>query len=504
MRTLNSGKNFLVTISLMVTMTLLGFVTRKLFVNEIGVEYLGLNGLLTNILAAVTLLESGFGTSVVVHLYKPLAANDQPRILALLQFYRKVYRIIAAAVLFLCLCLYPFLGCFIRDEGHLDYLTLVYFIFVFNSILPYLTAYKNSLINADQKNYRLGAINFVYQVGLNLSKLAILYWTGNYVLYLVVESLFLAGFNVAMVRKVNALYPYVRSKVFHALDTVTKSQIVLNVKALFLHSLGGYFMHSTSNIVISSFVGLAAVGFYSNYMLVVGTISTFIMQVINSMAESVGNLIASEDRGHVYEIFKRVFLINFLISGVSSIVLLNTLNPFIVWWLGPDYVLSGACSFVIILNFFVVGMRRSAMVFKTKAGIFHQDRYSPLLQGVLNVVLSVTLVQWWGMTGVLLAATLSLLSIGVWQFPRLVYRHVFHQPLRKYFITYGWYVTLAGAGYALTYPLCSRSYFSSPLADLCMWGGISVIVPLGLDVLFLFRTSPFRGLMGHMRTLICR
>lgn len=179
MRTLNSGKNFLVTVSLMVTMTLLGFVTRKLFVNEIGVEYLGLNGLLTNILAAVTLLESGFGTSVVFHLYKPLAENDQPRILALLQFYRKVYRLIAAAVFFLCLCLYPFLGCFIRNGDHLDYLTLVYFIFVFNSILPYLTAYKNSLINADQKNYRLGTINFVYQVGLNLSKLGILYYTAT-------------------------------------------------------------------------------------------------------------------------------------------------------------------------------------------------------------------------------------------------------------------------------------------------------------------------------------
>lgn len=99
------------------------------------------------------------------------------------------------------------------------------------------------------------------------------------------------------------------------------------------------------------------------------------------MAESVGNLIASEDRAHVYEIFKRVFLINFLVSGVASVVLLNTLNPFIGWWLGDGYILPGAVSFVIILNFFVVGMRRSAMVFKTKAGIFHQDRYSPLLQG---------------------------------------------------------------------------------------------------------------------------
>ena len=105
MRTLNSGKNFLVTISLMVTMTLLGFVTRKLFVNEIGVEYLGLNGLLTNILAAVTLLESGFGTSVVFHLYKPLAENDRPRILALLQFYRKVYRLPPPCLCCACACI---------------------------------------------------------------------------------------------------------------------------------------------------------------------------------------------------------------------------------------------------------------------------------------------------------------------------------------------------------------------------------------------------------------
>lgn len=504
MRTLHSSKNLLVNVSLMITMTLLGFVTRKLFVDEIGVEYLGLNGLLTNILAAVTLLESGFGTSVVVHLYKPLAENNRPRILALLQFYRRVYRYIAAAVAFLCLCLYPFLGFFIKDKGHLDYLTLVYFIFVFNSILPYLTAYKNSLINADQKNYKLGTINFIYQVGLNLSKLAILYFTGNYILYLVVESLFLAGFNAALVHKVNTLYPYVQTGVAHAIDAATKSQIVINVKALFLHSIGGYFMHSTSNLVISKFVGLAAVGLYSNYLLVVGTISTFIMQIINSMAESVGNLIACEDRGHVYTIFKRVFLINFLVTSIPSIALMNTLNPFIAWWLGPEYELPPACVFVIILNFFVVGMRRSAMVFKTKAGIFHQDRYSPLLQGILNVALSVTLVQWWGITGVLLAATLSLLSIGVWQFPRLVYKHVFNEPLRRYFAAYGAYLLLTIAGYALTFPLCSRPWFSSPLANLLAWGCVSVVAPLTLDVLVLHRTLPFRGLVSHFRLLLNR
>ena len=114
------------------------------------------------------------------------------------------------------------------------------------------------------------------------------------------------------------------------------------------------------------------------------------------------------------------------------------------------------------------------------------------------------LVRWWGIAGVLLAATLSLLSIGVWQFPRLVYRHVFHQPLRKYFLAYGQYVLLTAAGYTLTYPFCSRSWFASPLADLLLWGAISVVVPLGLCTAVLFRTAPFQGLLIHVRRLACR
>ena len=101
----------------------------------------------------------------------------------------------------------------------------------------------------------------------------------------------------------------------------------------------------------------------------------------------------------------------------------------------------------------------------------------------------------------------SIIISHVLLFTRIYFIHSkckYHQPLRRYFITYGWYLLLAAAGYALTYPLCARSYFSSPLADLFMWGIISVVIPLGLDVLVLFRTSPFRGLMGHMRTLACR
>ena len=165
-------------------MILLGFITRKIFVDNIGVQYLGLNGLLKNILGIMTLLEGGFATSVVYNMYKPLAQDDRPKILALLQLYRRVYRWIALGVVLFGVCLYPFLGYFLKDAEDLDYVGVVYFIFLFNSVINYFSAYKWSLINASQQVYKLTTINLCYQIGVSLTKLAILYFTKNYILYL--------------------------------------------------------------------------------------------------------------------------------------------------------------------------------------------------------------------------------------------------------------------------------------------------------------------------------
>ena len=150
MRALNSAKNLASSLLISVITIILGFVTRKFFVDTIGIEYLGLNGLLQNILGVMTLLEGGFAGSVIYNLYKPIAQDDRPKIIALLQLYRKVYRYIALAVFICGLAIYPFIGYFIKDAHNLDYVTFVYFIFLLNSLIQYFTAYKWSIINANQ------------------------------------------------------------------------------------------------------------------------------------------------------------------------------------------------------------------------------------------------------------------------------------------------------------------------------------------------------------------
>lgn len=502
MRTLNSAKNLVSSLGITMIMTLLGFFTRKVFVDNVGVEYLGLNGLLQNILGIMTLLEGGFAASVVYNLYKPLAEDDRPKILALLQLYRKVYRYIALGIIAFALCLYPFIDFFIKDGENLEYVSIVYFIFLFNSVVGYFTAYKWSIINASQQNYKLTTINLIYQVGLNLTKLAILYFTKNYIFYLVVEALFGLGLNYAIVRKANQLFPYIKTKEKYSLDTFTKSNIITNMKALFVNKIGGYFMHSTDNIIISAFVGVGCIGLYSNYTLLTGTVRGIVDQTLNSFSESVGNLIASESVDKVYEVFKTTFFVNFLMASVPVIILHNTITPFISWWLGEKYLLAYTTLCVILFNFYIDVMRSTALTFKVKAGIFVKDRYTPLLQGVINLLLSYLFVQYWGLTGVLFATSISILSIGFWQFPRLCYKYVFHQSLWKYFRSYFFYSVVAGFALVVSIYLCSVFSVKDLFVQACVNGLMSILTLFPIYYICFRKTQQYVYLQSYVNQLI--
>lgn len=502
MRTLNSAKNLASSLGITLIMTLLGFFTRKVFVDNVGVEYLGLNGLLQNILGIMTLLEGGFATSVVYNLYKPLAEDNRPKILALLQLYRKVYRYIALGIILFALCLYPFIDIFIKDGENLEYVSIVYFIFLFNSVVGYFTAYKWSLVNASQQNYKLTAINLVYQVGLNLAKLAILYYTRNYILYLIVEALFGIGLNICIVWKTNLLFPYIKTKEKYILDTETKNNIVTNMKALFINKIGGFFMHSTDNIIISAFVGVASIGLYSNYTLITMTVRSVVDQALNSFSESVGNLIASESSEKVYEVFKTTFFVNFLLASTPVIILHNAITPFISWWLGEEYLLGYTTLCVILFNFYIDVMRSTALTFKTKAGIFVKDRFTPLLQGIINLVLSYIFVQFWGLAGVLFATSISILSIGFWQFPRLCYKYVFHQSLWQYFRKYIFYSLVGGLALLLSFCFCEFFTWEYPLLQMAYNSIISLFVVLGIYYVFFRQTLQYAQLLVYVKNVI--
>lgn len=501
MRISNSIKNIYIGILSQIVITILGFISRKVFLNSLGTEYLGVNGLLTSILSMLALIESGIGTSIVYNLYRPLAENDRPKIIALIQLYKRAYAVLALIIFGMSIALYPFLGRLIKDSGPIPYLTVAYFIFVARNIVTYLNAHKVSLINADQKGFVLARINFGFQVVTMIARIAILILTKNYVIYLSIE---LAIFILQMIINgwiVDKRYSYIKIKEKYSIDENIKNNLLKNIKALFFHNIGTYCVFGTDNILISSFVSILTVGLYSNYTMIIEQLGAVITPILSGVGASVGNLLAVESNEKSYSVFKVLYLVNFWIYSFCVIFLYNLLEPFINWWLGMGYLLDSFTFVVVLVNFYITGLRSSILTFKAKGGIFVQDQYMPLVEGFVNLGAGLLLVKYLGLAGIFLGTTISSLSIVFWNAPRLVYKHIFNKPLWPYFKQYIFYVILTLISCFITTNICKFLVAGNGFMSLVARGIICVIIPNAIYVALFYRSEEFRYIKNVIRIL---
>lgn len=502
MRTKKAIKNIATSIISQIVIIILGFVSRKVFIDNLGTEYLGINGLLTNILSMMVLIEGGIGISIVYNLYKPLAENNKEQIIALVNLYKKSYRVLALIILIISIFLYPFLNKIMKTDISAISIILVYSIFVIKNIVSYLNAYKWALINADQKGYILTINNLIFQIVTTISKIIILVLTKNYLLFLLIELIIFIIQNFVNTKTIRRIYPYLNDKVNVSLDSKTKNNINKNIRAMFLHNIGGYLVFSTDNILISSFINVSTVGLYSNYTMIIGQLSGLLSPVISGIGAGVGNLIATENEEKIYEIFKTTFFISFWIYSFATIFLYNLLEPFINWWIGEGYLLNKFVFLVVLFNFYINGMRSVIGTYKSKAGLFVQDKYMPALEGVVNLVMSLILIKYLGLVGVFLGTTISTLIIPFWNQPRIVYKELLKKSVSKYFITYLVYLMIMlGVGW-ITANLCNLIVSGYSFTSLIVRGVVCVIIPNTIYFILFFNTREFQYLWISIKNQI--
>jgi O-antigen/teichoic acid export membrane protein len=382
---------------------------------------------------------------------------------------------------------------------------VVYSIFVANTVVGYLMAHKYSLINSDQKQYKLAGYNLSYQIGLYLVKIAILYYLKNYILFLACEFFFNVGYNLLVVKKVNSLYPYITTKKRYTIDADTRRNIVKNVKALFLYSIGGYLLHSTDNLLISSFVGISIVGLYSNYTLIINQLKTLANQVFTGLKDSVGNLVASECPVRRLQVFNALYLMNFLIVSLIVIVLYNTLNPFVMWWLGGEYVLPDSILIVACMNLYIDMIRSSIMVYKTVSGIFDADKYVVLITAAINLAASLLLVKDYGLLGILLGTFISIILTASWNWPRLVYKYTFKRSPLEYYLKFVLYALVTIALCAVTRGLNDAILHADAginIWNICLRGLVSLALTILAYFVIFHRTPSYKYLENSITQLI--
>ncbi|UOY92706.1 hypothetical protein MUG87_00715 [Ectobacillus sp. JY-23] len=477
-----------------IIITSLSFISRTVFIYTLGVEYLGINGLLTNILAMLSLAEAGIGASIMYSLYKPVADNNQEKISVLMHLYKRAYVVIALVVLLLGLALLPFLNYFIKDSK-VEHVHVIYLIFLFNTVAPYFYLHKNSFLNVCQKGY---IVTITYSVSAILStgmKIGILHFTKNYILYLAIDSIITVATSIILARLVNKRYPFLKKKVTGTLDEDTKTNIIKNIKAIVLQNVGNYLIVGTDNIIISSFVSVAAVGLYSNYYMLIEICRNFTYQIFNNMYHSIGNLVAKESIEKVYNIYNVYLLLNFWLYSFFSILLCIILDPFITLWIGSKFLLSKGIVIVLMLSFYERGMRNAITTIKTTAGVFYADRYGPLIQAVINLAVSIILVKEIGLIGVFMGTLISALVVPFWLTPYLVYKHVFRMSVTLHFIKYTFYGIIGSIAFILT-------GWSSTFIEVGGWGGLTlriivcICIPNTLYFIIFRNTKEFQYLQG--------
>lgn len=438
-RVKNSLKNISYGIIGQVLTIFLNFLLRTIFISRLGTEYLGVNGLFTNIISVLSLTELGLGVSITYSMYGPLAKKDYTYLRVLISTFQKIYTIVGIAVFSLGMMLVPFVEHLIADTPDVGNLKFIYSFFILDTTATYFFAHYRSLITADQSEYINVRNRTVFKIVQIVLQIIILSLTQNYYLYLFIQIGCNILSNVSLYHIVKKKYKFLNEK---PIRTLKKDELIDLLKfstGVFSQRIGYTVLNSTDNIIISTFIGSMAVGIYSNYTLIITTIKQFIYVIVNSVQASVGNLVADSDIEKEIIVFKRLNFMYTWIYGFSSICLVVLLNPFISVWLGNDFLISESIIYIVVANFYINGVRQSVGTFITAKGLFWYLKIKPIIEVSINLSLSIILVQRWGLIGVFFATFIATISTSFWYEPYVLFKKGFNVEINSYFKKYSEY-----------------------------------------------------------------
>lgn len=413
----------------------MNFLQRTIFILILGQTLTGVNSLFSGILSMLSMAELGIGSALNYSLYKPVANKDYEKIKSYMLFYKKAYRVIAAVITVIGLALTPFLKYLVKNPGDntIQELTVYYLIFLFNTVSTYFVAYKYSLVNAEQRNYIQTNITTITKIVTVVVQIVVLLVTRNFLIYLLAQAAVELLQKIFVSRYLNRLYPYLCEKKVQKLEKEETAVIITKTKALMCHKIGDVARLQTDSIIISSFIDVGVNGIVDNYNYVITYVANFVNIIFNSVLSGFGNLVATESKEKQYEVFKVYRFFACWLYGFATVGFWYLLTPLIGnLWLNDEWVIGQGIVTLILIDFYFKGGRVVLANFKIAAGVFEKDRYLALIQGGVNLVLSIGLVQVIGLSGIYVGTVVSGLMANVIQ-PLIVYHDCFERKAISYF-----------------------------------------------------------------------
>lgn len=500
MRIKNIFRNSFFSMLSQFTLLILGFFSQRAMNLYMGRELVGMNGVISNVIAMLSVTELGVCTAVVYHLYWAIAKNEERTIAALMNLYRKAYHIFAIVITALGMMLFPFIHLFMKNELYsVSYIRQLYVLWLLRTVLSYLLSYKKSLLIASQKEYVVSIVTLLMNT-LNYSAIILIVtYTQKYLLALTLNIIVDVILNSFLSMYVNKKYPYLSTFRKEKTDKVMVRKIMGDLKNIFVSRLSTNILNCTDNLIISGFINVAVVGLYSNYCLITQNVTNILVILSETIQPTIGNLFTEEDYEKDYEVLRQLSFVFFLFVAVGATGLYSLITPFVTdFWLTRSYELEWTIVLFCIAVCVLRCMGLPLMIAMGVSGLFEKERNLSIITAVINLGVSLCLVKPLGTIGVLLGTCLAF-AIQIVYRTVVFFKYYVKRSCKRYvcdFLEYGILIILEMLG---IHQVIRAIYVQGDVLLFILCIALCCILPLAVNLLLYNRSRRLHSVINLLR-----
>jgi len=411
-RTRNASLNAAWAILSQVAIAILGLVCRKVFLDHLGAELLGVNSLFADVLLLFSFADLGFGVAIMFSMYKPIAENDDAKVQSLLLFYRSIYNYVILALLVISFAFVPFLK-YLNTEIPTNELFIYYLLFQITNIAEYIWAYRESYVIACQRERELSIATLIYNTTRTLLQIISLIVLEDFVAYLVIGVVCLALKKIIVNSYIKKKYPITVLENVEPLPQAEKKVVLRKSMALLVTKIGNLIINQTDSLIVSYIINVVQWGLVSNYLMIKRAVFVVTDKIYSAVLPSVGNLVASNQREKELNVFLKYDYLNSWLHTFCFIGLACLSSPFVALFFGKDYTLANFVVFMIFYASFIDGLRSPVSVLREASGTFEVDKWYTILAAIVNVAVSIPCAFLWGLSGVYLGTICAMTVLHI-------------------------------------------------------------------------------------------
>lgn len=476
------------------------FIIRTAIIKKIGMDYAGLNGLFNSVLMMLSISELGFGSALVYSMYRPIAEGDTDKVCALLNLYKKVYRIVGSIILVLGLSIMPFIRLLVNGEVPADVnIYILYFIFLLNTVVSYfMFSYKGAIFTAMQREDISNKIMTCVNLAMYVIQLVVLCLTKNYMAYIILMPVFTVLINIIKAVVANKIYPQFRCR--GSIEKAELKEIYKNVAALIGHQINGTLIVSADTVVISFVLGLTAVACYNNYYMIINALRGFFLVLFTAIRPSVGNSIVTESIEKNYKDFCKISSLVLWGAGFCSISMLCLFQPFMRLWVGEKYLLSTETVVMMGIYFFEWKMLDMLILYRDAAGMWWSDRFRPYIISILNLIGNILLIHFFGLEGVVFSTLFTSMCISYPWVLKMLFKEYFKMKPQVYLKQLVWQCGIVVLAAVLTYVFCNYVVTGYSISMFIIRVLVCAVIPNLIFMLTIGRSKNIREIITKLAT----